>query len=84
MVAALIHGGLGLGPAMAFLVTGGFIIALVVALLFAGARSSAGSPAPSSAEHAPRPAPRAPAMSRGVLRTSPAPGRSGRTLVLRA
>ena len=37
MVAALIHGGLGLGPAMAFLVTGAFIIALVVALLFAGA-----------------------------------------------
>jgi len=47
MVAALIHGGLGLGPAMAFLVTGAgtsigaitgaFVIALVVALLFAGA-----------------------------------------------
>lgn len=53
MVAALIHGGLGLGPAMAFLVTGAGtsigaitgafviararIIALVVALLFAGA-----------------------------------------------
>lgn len=36
MVAALIHGGLGLGPAMAFLVTGAFVIALV-ALLFAGA-----------------------------------------------
>jgi uncharacterized protein len=53
MVAALIHGGLGLGPAMAFLVTGAGtsvgaitgafviararVIALVVALLFAGA-----------------------------------------------
>jgi uncharacterized protein len=53
MVAALVHGGLGLGPAMAFLVTGAgtsigaitgaFVIArarvigLVVALLFAGA-----------------------------------------------
>ena len=53
MVAALIHGGLGLGPAMAFLVTGAgtsvgavtgaFVIArarvitLVVALLFTGA-----------------------------------------------
>jgi uncharacterized membrane protein YraQ (UPF0718 family) len=53
MVAALVHGGLGLGPAMAFLVTGagtsigaitgafviarGRIIGLVVALLFAGA-----------------------------------------------
>jgi hypothetical protein len=53
MIAALIHGGLGLGPAMAFLVTGAgtsigaitgaFVIArariigLVVALLFAGA-----------------------------------------------
>jgi uncharacterized membrane protein YraQ (UPF0718 family) len=53
MVAALIHGGLGIGPAMAFLVTGAgtsvgaitgaFVIArarvitLVVGLLFAGA-----------------------------------------------
>ncbi len=53
MVAALVHGGLGLGPAMAFLVTGAGtsigaitgafvivrarVIALVVALLFAGA-----------------------------------------------
>ena len=53
MVAALIHGGLGLGPAMAFLVTGADtsigaitgafviararVIALVVALLFTGA-----------------------------------------------
>jgi hypothetical protein len=37
MVAALIHGGLGLGPAMAFLFTGAFVIALVVALLFPGA-----------------------------------------------
>ena len=47
MVAALVHGGLGLGSAMAFLVTGAgtsigaitgaFVIALVVALLFAGA-----------------------------------------------
>ena len=53
MVAALVHGGLGLGPAMAFLVTGAgtsigaitgaFVIArarvigLIVALLFAGA-----------------------------------------------
>ena len=47
MVAALVHGGLGLGPAMAFLVTGAgtsigaitgaFVIALVVALLFTGA-----------------------------------------------
>ena len=53
MVAALIHGGLGLGPAMAFLVTGAGtsigaitgafviararVIALVVALLFGGA-----------------------------------------------
>ena len=53
MVAALIHGGLGLGPAMAFLVTGAGtsigaitgafviarvrVIALVVALLLAGA-----------------------------------------------
>ena len=53
MVAALVHGGLGLGPAMAFLVTGAGtsvgaitgafviartrVIALVVGLLFAGA-----------------------------------------------
>ena len=53
MVAVLVHGGLGLGPAMAFLVTGAGtsigaitgalviararIIALVVTLLFAGA-----------------------------------------------
>ena len=53
MVAALVHGGLGLGPAMAFLVTGAGtsigaitgafviararVIALVVALLLAGA-----------------------------------------------
>jgi uncharacterized protein len=53
MVAALIHGGLGLGPAMAFLVTGAGtsigaiagavviartrVLALVVALLFTGA-----------------------------------------------
>ena len=53
MVAALVHGGLGLGPAMAFLVTGAGtstgaitgafviararVIALVVALLFTGA-----------------------------------------------
>lgn len=51
MVAALVHGGLGFGPAMAFLVTGAGtsigaitgafviarVIALVVALLFAGA-----------------------------------------------
>jgi 3-oxoacyl-[acyl-carrier-protein] synthase III len=37
MVAALIHGGLGLSPAMAFLITGAFVVAFVVALQFAGA-----------------------------------------------
>ena len=52
MVAALIHGGLGLGPAMAFLVTGAFVIALVARCYSPAPWSSAGSPAPSSAEQA--------------------------------
>lgn len=56
MVAALVHGGLGIGPAMAFLVTGAgtSIGAITAALLIARARITAlvvtllfpGAPAP--------------------------------------
>jgi hypothetical protein len=81
MVAALVHGGLGLGPAMAFLVTGAGtsigaitgafvivrarVIALVVALLFAGALVLGGLMAPSWAEQVRLSTRRAPDMSRG-------------------
>ena len=87
MVAALIHGGLGLGPAMAFLVTGAGtsigamtgafararIIALVVALLFTGALAL-GAPVNLTG----------PDISRRGAADGPAPRRAGEPLMLRA